>query len=201
MTAAGRSLYSRAVTWLKVLLPIGALAILSSVVLIARDAEDRRTIPYFEEADRPERVAAPEYQGLTDDGAAITIVADEVLPLDGSLRRFDAMTVSSRLETPSGRVIDAAAPEGRVDLDADVAVLTGAVEVATSDGYSFQAEGLITDLSATHAQSEGPVNGNAPFGTIVAGRMLFEPGRTGDVLLFSDGVRLVYRPRGRTASK
>ena len=44
--AAPDNLHSRIVGWLKVILPLSALALLSSVFLVARQGDFERTTPY-----------------------------------------------------------------------------------------------------------------------------------------------------------
>ena len=72
------------VAWLRVLLPLGALAILSTLFLLSRRPDPDAAIPYAsvdaEELARHPRVTAPSYAGVTADGAALTLTAESVTP-------------------------------------------------------------------------------------------------------------------------
>jgi len=71
--------YSRVVAWLKVIFPLSALALLSTLFLFARSIDPEQSIPFADvdvkELAREPRITAPEFSGMTADGAAITISA------------------------------------------------------------------------------------------------------------------------------
>lgn len=196
---ATENLYSHFVAWMKILLPLAALGILSSVVFFARESEDIRTIPFATEegsADTPgPRLSRPEFVGITGDGSAITLTAREVTPIDNDTERLVADTISGTIRSADGRTIETEAVEGTFDLAASLAILTGEVGVVTSDGISFQAQGLETRMDASEAKSDGPVEGNAPFGRFEAGAMeMRQTADQGNLLVFKNGVKLVYVP-------
>jgi lipopolysaccharide export system protein LptC len=203
---ASENFYSRLVAWLKILLPLAALGILSSVVFFARDADDQRTIPFVTQEGGPdtpgERVTQPEYVGVTADGAQITMHAEQVSPVEGNTQLLDAWSLRSKIETVDGRVFDAAAPEARIDLEEGLAHFLGEVTVETSDGFTIVSENLDTRLDTTSAESDGPVSGTAPFGTLDAGRFSYTARAEGESLLvFNGGVKLIYQPRNRGGAK
>ena len=195
---ASDRLSSNLVNWLKLLLPLAALGILSSVVFFARGTEEVRQIPFVtvegEEFER-ERVSNAVYHSVTGDGAALQITAREVVPAPGERDVFLADAITGRLET-SNRIIQATAPDGMMNVGDDLADLTGIVSIDTSDGFHVLTENLHARLDVTFVESGGPVWGEAPFGRIEAGRMrLGEPGARSDLLRFTDGVKVIYEPR------
>lgn len=197
---ASENLYSRLVAWLKILLPLAALGILSSVVFFARDADEHRSIPFVTQEGGPdtqdERVTEPEYVGVTGDGSSITMHAVQVSPVDGSTEILDAQTLTGTILSGDGRTVNAAAPDARIDLGGDLAEFFGEVNVTTSDGFDVVTQGLETRLDATQAESDGPVRGTAPFGTLDAGGFRYTaPARGQSLLVFNGGVKLVYEPR------
>jgi lipopolysaccharide export system protein LptC len=203
---SSENLYSRLVYWLKILLPLAALGILSSVVFFARDADESRTIPFVAQEGSPgagnERLTRPEYVAVTRDGSAITLHAVQVRPVDGDPRTLDVETVEGEIVSGDGRTLNASAPTARVDLKADRADLAGEVVVRTSDGYDFLAHDLTTRLDVTDAESAGPVSGTAPFGTLEAGAMRYTaPSPNQSLLIFQGGVKLVYEPGNREAEQ
>ena len=92
MTACGRvssevaraDRHTRVVGWLKVMLPLTALAILSTLFLVARRIDPEAALPYaevdVEDLAREPRMTAPTYAGTTEDGASVTLTADEARP-------------------------------------------------------------------------------------------------------------------------
>lgn len=203
---ASEHFYSRLVAWLKILLPLVALGILSSVVFFARDADDQRTIPFVTQEGGPdtpsERVTHAEYVGLTGDGSSITVRAEHVVPVDGNTEVLDATTVSGEIAGDDGQTFDATSPEANINLAEDIARFFGEVTVVTSDGFDVVTQGLDTRLDATEASSDGPVFGTAPFGTLEAGTMRYTaPAGERRLLLFNKGVKLIYEPRSSGGSE
>nr|WP_232014486.1 hypothetical protein [Cereibacter sphaeroides] len=78
------NLHSRLVSWLKVVLPLAALAILSTLFLVARTINPDDAIPYadVDVADRVRepRITAPTWAGITSDGAALSVEAAAARP-------------------------------------------------------------------------------------------------------------------------
>lgn len=196
---ASDRLYSQFVGWLKVLLPLAALAILSSVFYFARGTEDTRRIPFVTVRDSDlerERIDKPEYMAVTGDGATVRIVAREVVPVEGKVNVFTADAITGQIETPEGRMIQATAPRGTLDIDGQLADMTGIVSIDTSDGFHVLADQLHARLDVTFVRSGGPVRGEAPFGRVEAGEMRYEgvDGEAG-LLRFTGGVKVIYQPR------
>lgn len=201
---ASEHLYSRIIYWLKIVLPLLALAILSGVVFFARESEDRREVPFLTDTGEPlpgEAVSNPEFQSATMDGTTVKFTAKTVSP-DGP-DRLTGQNLTGRIETREGRVLQANAPSGWIDRESRTAGLSGIVSVDTSDGFSIITEGLTTRLDRTLTESTGGVRGEAPFGTLQAGSMRLVakvpddatgPDEGGDVLVFNGGVKLIYQP-------
>ena len=190
--------YSSLVRWLKILLPLAALAILSSVVFFARGNETSREIPFLVQGSddmADERLAAPEYTGVTSDGSMVRFTADRVIPEDGQLNTLIVENLAGRIETQAGRVIQATAPNGRVRTEIKLIQLIGLVTVDTSDGFHVISEDLTTRLDVTYAESGGAIRGDAPFGELEAGKMrLGDTNEKSDLLVFNEGVKLIYHP-------
>ena len=216
-----RDTHTRIVGGLKLVLPLAALVILSTLFLVSRRTDPEAAIPYsdvdVEAILRDQRVAAPEYAGVTGDGAAIRLAADSARPDvgrgigDGAV---EALALRGGIDLPGGGHVGLTAGGGRIDTAARVARLTGGVRVRTSTGYDIHADAVETLLDATALTAAGPVRAEGPPGTLTAGAMeLSRPARAnaGDgtpdaatpeagtglppaLLVFKDGVRLVYTP-------
>ena len=194
---------TRVVTWLKIVLPIVALGLLSTMFLLARPTDPDLAIRYSEvdvtELSKEQRVTAPAYAGLTRDGATISITANTVLPRTGEAHTLDAQTVSGRIEFRAGTSADMTAPAAEVDTEGDFARFTGGVSVVTSDGNRFATE--ITSCRIGNRPKSPPRRRSGslgPLGTLDAGSMrITQDPAGGYVAVFNGGVRLLYDPMKR----
>ena len=195
------NLYSRLVAWLKVILPLAALAILSTLFLLSRNIDPTTTIPFttidLRERAASQQVTAPEFAGATEDGDLIAFRAVSARPDPERASRLYAETLEARIDLVSGSVITFRAAGGVVDEASDRAELSGDVIVTSSTGYTVTTDRLISGMRAIHAETPGPINGTGPPGEFSAGRMLITPGAEDDgsvQMLFTDGVKLLYDP-------
>ncbi|WP_421702189.1 LPS export ABC transporter periplasmic protein LptC [Aliiroseovarius sp.] len=195
--------YSRVVAWLKVLLPVIALVLLSTMFLISRTIDPSRAIPFanvdVEGMVRDQRISAPSFSGVTEDGAALSITAETARPLPDNADGMSAEALTARIETPDGAQVDIEAAEALVDGATSLLTLSGGVVVTTSTDYRIEAAGLITKMDRAEMESDGAVQATGPLGTLDAGQARIAPA-DGDastyLLVFKDGVKLVYVPKG-----
>ena len=195
------ALHSRVVFWLKILLPLAALAILSTLFLLARSPAPEGAIPFSDVdlkglAEDP-RVTAPEYSSVTADGASITVSAAEARPGDSGHSPATATGVAVVYERPDGTHVTIAADRGAFDPGDGSLDLSGGVVLRTSSGVVLRTDRTFADLDLTRLKSGGPVTSDAPFGRIEAGSMLLDAasGRgSHDLLVFGGGVRVSYDP-------
>jgi lipopolysaccharide export system protein LptC len=193
---------TRVVTWLKLVLPLVALGLLSTLFLLARTTDPDLAIRYSEvdvtELTREQQVAAPAYAGITRDGASVSITAGTVRPRAGEPHEFDAQTVTGRVELRAGSSADMAAPAAEVDTEGSFARFLGGVTMLSSDGYRFTTETLRAALGETEILTETPVRVEGPLGTLDAASMRITQDEAGGyVAVFNGGVRLVYDPMKR----
>ena len=123
------------VAWLKVLLPLAALALLSTLFLFSRNIDPTTTIPFttidLRERARDERVNAPEFAGASEEGHLISFHAASVRPDPADKGRGIAENIEARIELTSGTVIGFSATRGSLDEASDRAELTGDVVVTS----------------------------------------------------------------------
>lgn len=193
--------YSHLVNWLKVLLPLTALGILSTLFLLSRGVDTSGAIPYadvdVEGLAREQRITEPQFSGVAEDGAAIVIRAERARPDLGALNRVTADAVDAHVDLTDGEEVDITAPRGIIDSGAGRLDLSGGTLLTYSAGYVIETEGLTAWLETGHMETSGPVLGTAPMGRIEAGLMTIAPsGEPGSppVLAFTDGVKLIYDP-------
>ncbi|MDH3263670.1 MAG: hypothetical protein OEM24_06705 [Paracoccaceae bacterium] len=199
--AAGNNPYSRFVAWAKVLLPLGALSLLATLFLIARQIDPDAAIPFadvdVEQFAREARIGAPEFSGVTEDGTVVSLAAAVARPDPDVPGRMTAERLSAEFEVPDGSRVTAVSGQGAVDSPAQRIELLGGVDVTTSTGYRVQSDGLWAALDKTSLTSLGPVEAEGPPGRISAEAMEMtqDPENPGAyVLVFKGGVRLVYEP-------
>ncbi|MFC3088748.1 LPS export ABC transporter periplasmic protein LptC [Tabrizicola soli] len=199
---AGIDKHTRVVGWLKVALPLAALAILSTLFLVADRIDPEDALPYaevdVEELAREPRMTAPSYAGTTSDGAALTLTAEEARP-EATDTPAEARGLRLDLDTPDGARTELHAATAVMDDAAKQVVLSGGVKVTTSSGYVLDTPEIAAQLDRSGLESRGEVRAKGPAGDIVAGGMTLSqdnvtPGAY--LLVFTQGVRLVYLPGG-----
>ena len=186
---------TRVVRWLRVLLPLLALMMLSTLFLFSRGGDSESQIPYAdvdaEAMARDPRLVAPEYAGVTSDGGQLALRATEAAPGQGS---GSAQDLRLDWRRPDGLRADLTAPrgslaDGRISLD-------GGVRMTTSTGWTLDARSVEAATDRSRIAAEEGVAAEAPFGTLSAQRMELAPGEGEDasILNFSGDVRLIYQP-------
>ena len=192
--------YSRMVAWLKILLPLAALGLLSTLFLLSENIDPTTTIPFttidLRERAASEQVTAPEFAGATHDGDLITFRAVSARPDLQRSSRLYAEMLNARIDLSSGTVITFSAEGGVVDETIDRAELVGDVIIESSIGYLVKTDRLISGMRKIHAETPGPIVGFGPPGEFSAGRMLITAGEVDDnvQMLFTQGVKLLYDP-------
>jgi lipopolysaccharide export system protein LptC len=192
--------HSRLVLWLKITLPLVALGLLATLFLLGRTVRPEDAIPYasvdVEDRLRTPRLTQPEYAGMTEDGAALTIKAAEARPgVAGSDDAGEATAISGLIEMPLGGTATMMAGAGRLDSAAARVILTEGVSLTSSTGYRLTMPGAAVALNQTDVTSQGAVLASGPLGRIEAGGMHLGQDAAGAYILdFTLGVRLIYLP-------
>jgi len=201
--AAYDNAYSRFIATAKIVLPLVALGLLSTLFLVGRDHRhpSQPNIPFSEvdvdELARAERLGAPNYAGMTRDGTEVAMTAESARPDPDKPGRTFASPVHAVLDMPDGSQAVITAQNGTLDRTARNVVLDGDVVMTTSSGYRLRSEQIVSSLDETDVVSEVPVTGDGPPGHLEAGsmRLRADPDAPGEYLLvFKGGVRLIYQP-------
>lgn len=201
MLGLGRdNLHSSLVVWLKIVLPLTALAFLSTLFLVSRGVSPEDAIPYAD-VDVADRLREPRlvdatFAGMTEDGAALTLKAAEAKPGTTAGAAGSASGLSGLLETPDGARTEISAAKAHLDQSARQFLLSGGVTLASSTGYRIETPGLSVALDRTSLASAGAVQATGPAGNLSAGAMLLTKTAAGYVLVFNGGVKLIYQPPG-----
>lgn len=193
--------YSRLVAWLKVLLPLMALVLLSTLFLLSRNIDPMAALPFadteIDERLRGQQITAPFFSGTTDGGDVVSVSAGTMATRSGL--KNEAEDFSAQIDLASGTRIILFADRGQFDMASSASSLEGNVVITTSTGYKLVSDALIADFDALALESPGPVTGTGPVGTLDAGKMRLERGTDGTNahLIFTNRVKLVYSPQIR----
>jgi lipopolysaccharide export system protein LptC len=192
--------YSRAVAWMKILLPLAAVAVIAVLFVSAQKPGDLTKIFTAEELvalGAGLRLDNPRFAGVTPEGEPFAIRAEWALP-DGAMPSFvDLERPEGEIVMNDGRTLSAKADTGRMHREQKKLVLKGTVVLDTSDGYHIETGELEIDLDAKTAHGPGAVSGSGPGGQIEAGSFRAEAGEEGDrdgKIWFENRVRLVLIP-------
>ncbi|MEM9754343.1 MAG: LPS export ABC transporter periplasmic protein LptC [Pseudomonadota bacterium] len=194
-TRASANRYSTLVAWVKIILPLVALGVLSTLFLFSGrpDPEAALSAAGIDVTDlaAQQRLGRPRFAGTLGDGRALVFSAERAAPVADATDLFTAEDVAARLTLEPGleALIDAAG--AFVDMAAGRAELSGGVDVMRTDGVRLSTETLELNLAELGAVAPSAVSVTAPGLTIEAGGMsLTAEGR----VHFSGGVRVVYDP-------
>lgn len=186
-------------------MPLAAIAILSSLFLFSKSRDAGDGVHLYDgdltEFASKERITSPRFAGMTPSGIAIQVSATEASPLKTGGPSFDATDVVAVVNMPDGEKIDVIAKKGLIDALNNNAELTGGIILKTTDGYIAETFGMTFALSRLNIKSQGEITATSPFGMIKAGSMSIKSvtlpsgdTATGYDLMFSNGIKLVYKP-------
>lgn len=194
------SLRARVINWLKIILPLTALALLSTLFLLSRTIDPTRPIPAsradLESRTGSQQITEPAFAGVTEDGHLVAFVATSARVDPEQSDRVIAESMTARIDMAEGGLIGITSLLGTVSDAVGIAVLEGDVVLTSSTGYRIETEELTTSMHEIAAESAGPITGTGPPGRLDAGKMtMTSDPQTGDVhLLFTNGVKLIYDP-------
>ena len=165
--------YSRMVAFLKVLLPLAALAILSTLFLLSRSIDPTANIPFSEqdvtERIRGQQVTKPFFSGTTAKGDDIIVHASVAHP-GGPGKPAEAEDVTARMVTADGIRLDLQADMLTVDFVHDAATFIGDVKLRSSSGIQVTTDRLEAETERVAGSTPGEVIATGPMGHLKAGR-------------------------------
>ncbi len=199
--AVADNFYSRLVAWMKIILPLTALGLLSTLFLISRHIDPTKSIPTaqidLEQRAQDQGATNAAFAGVTRGGDEVMLAAETARPAPGDPRLINAEDVTAEMRLVSGTVVTVTSDRADMHQSRLDASLAGNVRIATTTGYTVTTEQLDAKLDVLYAETPGPVSGTGPPGDLDAGRMVLTGDEeTGEAhLVFTDGVKLVYKPQ------
>jgi len=192
--------HSRLVAWMKIILPMAALGLLSTLFLFSRSVDLNDPIPFtkidLEQRAHDQGATNPTFAGVSTGGEQVSFEADIVRPVASNPDRLIAERVRAELKLTNGTVIDIVSNRGESNQADFSAMLDGDVRVTTTTGYDIRSDKLMAEFDTLYVETPGPVEGTGPPGDLTAGRMILSTDPKTDTahLVFTDGVKLVYIP-------
>ena len=186
------------VGWVKIILPMVALALLSTLFLFARSPSDAPDVPIaqLEDLAREQQITDPQFSSVTDDGSVIAVAAKNAKP-DGTVpNTLLVEDLAIDMDSADGTTLKITSGMSIINSSAQTARLNGLSRLTTSSGYTMETVGISADLRTGEIVSDGPLEVRAPFGELSAGKVQITVSSDGDgqQMLFTQGVRLLYTP-------
>jgi len=190
--------YSTLVAWIKVALPLIALALLSTLFLFSRTPDPDAAIPFADvdvtELAREQRLSNPRFAGTLEDGREVLLIADAAMPVQGVPDQLTADNIEARVVLSDVDFMLLDARHSLIDLGASLATLTQDVHLTSSTGYRLDSDLMTVALNRLDVYSPGPVSVTGPAVTLTAGTMRLTGPDGAQVLRFTGGVRVLYDP-------
>lgn len=186
---------------MKIILPLVALGLFSTLFLLSRSVDLNDPIPVaqvdLERRAQDQGVTNPSFAGVATGGEQVSFKAAMVRPDPANDAHLLADHPSARMNLNGGAVIDIRADTGESDQIYSTARLQGDVRVVTTTGYDIRTDLLTAAFDTLHASAPGPVTGTGPPGQLSAGAMelVIDAETDAAYLRFTDGVKLIYTPR------
>ena len=160
--------YSRTIFWLKILMPVGALAILMTTFMYKTDNyQASRIWPSSDGVARVEvsgTVGRPRFSGLTGNGSSLTIIAESYVPEEADPSRALAEDVTATYSTSPRGEATLRAATAYLDRQNNVIFFDGNVRVNTSSREEILASHMEVALDSTYLLATGGVKAISPVG-------------------------------------
>ncbi|MBT7999046.1 LPS export ABC transporter periplasmic protein LptC [Planktomarina temperata] len=191
--------YSALVAWLKTLLPIAALGLLSTIFLFSGKVDVTQSLPYAEhnvaEIIREQRITQPYFTGIASNGTEIALSAAYASPQFENADVLEITDLFVVLRSTSDRAVQVTAGQGALDSATQTAQISKNVHIAALPDFWVTTEALDMNLKQGVASAIGGFQGVTALGEITAGEMHLQMTADDQQIVFINDVRLVYSPK------
>lgn len=194
----GHNRYSTLVAWAKVVLPLIALALLSTLFLFSRTPNPENALPFanidLDQLAREQRLSQPRFAGTLADGRPVTLTSDSAVQRSGQPNRVHLDNVQTDLVLNADETLAISSKTGDFDLARQIIELIGEVRLLTTSGYLLLSEAIDIAMDEMRLTSPGAVELTGPELWLSAGAMELTGGDGQALFSFTGGVRLLYVP-------
>ena len=191
--------YSALVAWLKTLLPIVALGLLSTIFLFSGKVDVTQSLPYAEhniaEIIREQRITQPYFTGIASNGTEIALSAAYASPQVQNAHILEITDLSVVLRSTSDRMVQVTAGQGALDSARQTAQISTDVHIAALPDFWVTTEALDMNFNQGFISAKGGFQGVTALGAITAGEMHLQMTADDQQIVFLNDVRLVYSPK------
>ena len=191
--------YSALVAWLKTLLPIVALGLLSTIFLFSGKVDVTQSLPYAEhniaEIIREQRITQPYFTGIASNGTEIALSAAYASPQVEDAHILEITDLSVVLRSTSDRMVQVTAGQGALDSTRQTAQISTDVHIAALPDFWVTTEALDMNFNQGFISAKGGFQGVTALGAITAGEMHLQMTADDQQIVFLNDVRLVYSPK------
>ena len=191
--------YSAFVVWVKTLLPILALGMLSTIFLFSGKVDVTQSLPYAKlniaEIVREQRITKPYFSGVSDNGTEITLSAAYASSDKQDSDILNITDLSIILTSENAKTVRITAGLGVLDAAKQKAIVSRNVYLTAMPDFWLKTNGLTVDLKQGVATADTVFQSITALGTIDAGNMLVKMITNDQQIVFTNGVRLIYYPK------
>ena len=191
--------YSAFVVWVKTLLPIVALGMLSTIFLFSGKVDVTQSLPYAKfniaEIIREQRITKPYFSGVSNNGTEIILSAAYA---SSDIKNVDILNITDLsiiLTSPNAKTIRITAGRGNLNSTLQKAVISEDVHLTAVLGFWLKTNSLTVDLEQGVVTAHNVSQGVTGLGTIDAGQVVVQMIAEDQQIIFTNGVRLIYYPK------
>ena len=191
--------YSAFVVWVKTLLPIVALGMLSTIFLFSGKVDVTQSLPYAKlniaEIVREQRITKPYFSGVSDNGTEITLSAAYASSDKQDSDILNITDLSIILTSEHAKTVRITAGLGTLDATKQKVTVSKDVYLTAMPDFWLKTNSLTIDLKQGVATADTVFQSITALGTIDAGNMLVKMITNDQQIIFTNGVRLIYYPK------
>jgi lipopolysaccharide export system protein LptC len=191
--------YSFFIAWVKTLLPIVALGMLSTIFLFSGKVDVTQSLPYaelnVEDIIREQRITKPYFTGISEGGIEFALSAAYATPNASQPSILNVSELRVEFKTPQGNTAEITAGLGEMNTETKNAKISRGVNLASKLNFWITTETLDIDFNDSYASTNGPFKGVFSLGSIESGNMVLKMIAGDQQIIFTNGVRMLYNPK------
>jgi lipopolysaccharide export system protein LptC len=191
--------YSFFIAWVKTLLPIVALGMLSTIFLFSGKVDVTQSLPYaelnVEDIIREQRITKPYFTGISEGGIEFALSAAYATPNASQPSILNVSKLRMEFKTPQGNTTEITAGLGEMNTETKNAKISRGVNLASKLNFWITTETLDIDFNDSYASTNGPFKGVFSLGSIESGNMVLKMIAGDQQIIFTNGVRMLYNPK------